>query len=76
MIRKGQSTLEFSLIFIITAFLIVGLLVLWGWSRDNISARWGAFETSRITAGTKASAGIPEVPFNASNPPEPQMLHR
>ena len=76
MIKKGQSILEFSLVFIIVAFLIIGLLVLWSWSRDNIGRRWGAFEGSRVHAGTKETAGTPEVPFNALPPGEPNYLSR
>ena len=75
MIRKGQSTLEFSLVFVITAFLIMGLLALWVWSKGNIGGRGIAFETSRVGAGSRASPGEPATPFHAATPGEPQMLN-
>jgi hypothetical protein len=76
MIKKGQAILEFALIFIIAAALILGLLSLWRWSKDNILARWGAFESQRVKAGTKGSAGTPEVPFWAGSPGEPKYLSK
>ena len=76
MIRKGQATLEFALIFIIVAALILGLLVLWKWSKDNIPSRQGEFEGTRVEAGKKLTPGKPEVPFNASSPGEPNYLSR
>jgi uncharacterized protein (UPF0333 family) len=76
MIKKGQATLEFALVFIIVAFLIIGLLFLWRWSKDNIGARWGAFESQRVKAGTKGTAGQPAVPYYAPSPGEPQYLNR
>jgi len=74
MTRKAQATLEFALVFVIVAFLIMGLLGLWRWSKDNMGARQGAFENSRVSAGTKTSPGQPEVSFYAGSPGEPQML--
>ena len=66
MIRKGQSILEFALIFIIVAALILGLLALWAWSRDNITARQGAYEGTRAQAGKKGSSGEPAISFKAT----------
>jgi hypothetical protein len=76
MMKKGQSTLEFALVFILAGFLILGLIGLWNWSKNNIPARWGAFEGSRVAAGTKASAGEPEVPYWAPSPADPKYLSR
>ena len=74
MIKKGQSMLEFGLIFVIAAALIMGLLFLWGWSKDNLPARQDAFEDTRLNAGTKGSAGDPEISYNATSPKEPRYL--
>lgn len=77
MIRKGQATLEFSLIFIIVAFLIMGLIALWKWSEQQIPDRQGAYEGTRISAGKKDTPGTPEpdgTVFQAKEPPEPNYL--
>lgn len=66
--------MEFSLVFLMVAALIIGILGLWEWSKNNIPSRQGAFEGTRIGAGTKDSPGVPEVPFNADSPGEPGML--
>jgi Tfp pilus assembly protein PilX len=76
MTKQGQATLEFTLVFIVVVALIMGLLTLWGWSKNNISSRQSAFEGTRVQAGTKESAGVPEVPFNANSPGEPRYLSR
>ena len=76
MIKKAQATLEFALIFIIVVALILGLLVLWKWSKDNIPIRQGAFEISRVAAGTKTTAGKPEVYSGVDSPPEPKQMLR
>ena len=52
--RKGQATLEFTLIFIITAALLVGLLGLWRWSSDKIIKRQIDYNTTRVQAGSTA----------------------
>ncbi len=72
--KKGQAILEFALSFIIIAALIAGLLTLWEWSKNNIGARQGAFEGTRVAAGSIGSPGQPPVPFHAGSPPEPYML--
>ena len=74
MTRQAQATLEFALVFIIIAALILGLLSLWAWSKNNIGGRWGAFEDTRVQAGTKASPGEPPTPFHAVSPAEPRLL--
>ena len=66
MIKKGQAILEFALIFVIVAALILGLLSLWSWSNDNISLRQGSFEDTRVQAGSKDSPGEPAIPFKAA----------
>jgi hypothetical protein len=79
MIKKAQATLEFVLVFIIAAVLIMGLLRLWKWSKDNIDLRQGAYESSRLMAGKIASPGQPEVPYDATATPmtdERIFLHR
>ena len=76
MIKKGQATLEFALVFIIVAALILGLLFLWEWSKTNINWRQGAFEKDRVKAGTKTSAGQPPVSFYAGPPGEPNYLSK
>jgi hypothetical protein len=69
MIRKAQATLEFTLVFIISAVLIMGLLRLWRWSHNNISLRQSAYEGSRVEAGKIASPGQPEVAYDATATP-------
>jgi hypothetical protein len=59
MINKAQATLEFTLIFVIMAALVMGLLGLWKWSNDNIVKRQLDYNTTRITAGS-ATPGAPE----------------
>ena len=76
MTNKGQATLEFALVFIIAAALILGLLSLGRWSRDNITARQSAFESSRVRAGSKDSPGEPAIPFEAKSPDEPYLFKR
>jgi hypothetical protein len=79
MSRKAQAILEFCLMFIIAAALIVGLLRLWKWSKDNIPMRQGAFEGSRVSAGKKISPGTPEpdgTVFSAGPPPGGPYLNQ
>ena len=59
MTEKAQATLEFTLVFIIAVALIAGLLNMWVWSKNQIWARQGAYEGSRVAAGTNATAGEP-----------------
>ena len=76
MIKKGQSILEFSLAFIIIVALILGLLSLWEWSKNNIGGRQGAFEGTRVAAGSIGSPGQPEVPYSAGAPADPYYFNR
>jgi hypothetical protein len=77
--RKAQAILEFCLMFIIAAALILGFLGLWRWSKQNIPNRQGAYDISRVTAGKKATPGSPEpkgTVYSAPTPPEPYYLHQ
>ena len=58
--KRAQAVLEFTLVFIIMVLLIGGLLKLWSWSNSSISGVQGAFEGTRLSAGTKGSAGEPD----------------
>jgi len=61
--KKAQAILEFTLIFIITATLLAGLLGLWKWSSDNIVKRQLAYNTSRLEAGSRAATpSFPGIP--------------
>ena len=55
--RNGQSTLEFTLIFVIIIALLCSLFVMWKWSTDNIVKRQHWYNTTRREAGTLASPG-------------------
>lgn len=57
--RKSQATLEFTLIFIIAVALIAGLLNMWLWSKNQIWGRQDTYESTRVAAGTNATAGEP-----------------
>ena len=76
MIRQGQAMMEFVLTFIIVAALIMGLLSLWRWSKDQIPARQGWYDGSRISAGTETihGTGTTEVYSGAAPPGEPSYL--
>ena len=52
MIKKGQVTLEFALIFVIMIALLAGLISLWKWSSDNIIRRQIDYNATRQTAGS------------------------
>jgi len=71
--NTGQATLEFTLIFVIMVFLLMGLLGLWKWSSDNIIKRQVAYNGSRVGAGStnrggplKWSAGAAAITDNES----------
>ena len=53
MINKAQATLEFTLIFVIMAALLMGLLGLWKWSSDSIIQRQLRYNATRLEAGSK-----------------------
>lgn len=67
MVKKGQAALEFALAFIIMAALIMGLVNLWAWSKNQLSARQSAYEASRVTAGSKDYSGNPTDYYNAKD---------
>ena len=69
MIKKAQATLEFVMSFIILAALIMGLLNLWEWSKNNLGARQKAYESSRVQAGQQESPGEPELSYDAQAKP-------
>ncbi|MFA6350429.1 MAG: hypothetical protein WCY12_05865 [Candidatus Omnitrophota bacterium] len=71
--KKAQATLEFTLIFIVMAALIAGLLNLWAWSKNQIGARQGSYEGTRVEAGSKGSPGEPAVPYGASDITDSQI---
>lgn len=52
MIKKAQATLEFTLIFVLMAALLMGLIGLWKWSSDNIIRRQLNYNTTRVGAGS------------------------
>ncbi len=56
--KKAQATLEFTLIFVITVALLLGLLGLWKWSSDNIVKRQLRYNATRVGAGS-SSPGEP-----------------
>lgn len=64
--KKAQATLEFTLIFIVSTALLLGLLGLWKWSSDNIVKRQLDYNAQREKAGHKAKVAsslgpLPEV---------------
>jgi Flp pilus assembly protein TadG len=71
--KKAQATLEFALAFIVMVALIAGLLNLWAWSKDQIGARQGSYEGTRVAAGSKDSPGDPEVSYGASDITDSQI---
>jgi hypothetical protein len=64
MINRAQATLEFTVVFIIIAFLLIGMLSLWKWSSDRIVKRQLNYNDNRITAGTKDWAAAAPVIMN------------
>jgi hypothetical protein len=55
--EKAQSTLEFTLAFIIMVALIGGLLKIWSWSNAKIGL--GGYGGQRVHAGSLESPGDP-----------------
>ena len=55
--KKGQATLEFTLMFVIMVTLVFGILGLWKWSVGNFVNRQTYYNSSRLSAGTIGSAG-------------------
>jgi hypothetical protein len=50
--RKGQSTLETALIFIVLIAFLMGLTNIWIWSNNQIVHRQVEYNNSRVEAGT------------------------
>jgi hypothetical protein len=65
MVKKGQSIIEYTVVFAIAIILMSAMVSLWSWSLAHLSQREGAFEGTRTQAGKKASPGVPEVPLNS-----------
>jgi Flp pilus assembly protein TadG len=66
--KKGQAVVEFALILIIVVVLIGGFLKLWEWSVDSIRGRRGAYEGSRVVAGSEDSPGGAPIGLGGSAP--------
>ena len=66
MTRKAQATLEFTLVLIIAIALIAGFYRIASWLRGHIPNRQGSYDSSRVSAGSKASPGSPEIVYQAS----------
>jgi hypothetical protein len=60
MINKAQATLEFTVVFVIMIFLLMGMLRLWKWSSDRLVQRQQIYESQRLEKGTRNSTW-PEV---------------
>ena len=56
---KAQAILEFTVIFVIMAALVMGLLHLWQWSSSNIVMRQKRYNSTRLQAGSSSSPGEP-----------------
>ncbi|MFY9401803.1 MAG: hypothetical protein WAQ07_00095 [Candidatus Omnitrophota bacterium] len=50
--NRAQATLEFTIIFIIMAALLLGLLTMWKWSSNNIIQRQVHYNETRLRAGS------------------------
>jgi len=50
--RRGQSTLETAIAFIIIVILFGGILKIWFWANNQIIDRQLRFNDSRVAAGT------------------------
>jgi len=64
--NKGQATLEFSLVLIITIVLIGGFIGITTWVVGHLVPRQDQYEFDRVGAGTKATAGLPEIGYHTS----------
>lgn len=52
--KKGQSSLEVALIFIIIVLLIGGITKIWIWSNNQIVERQLSYNGQRVRAGTSS----------------------
>ena len=50
--QKAQATLEFTVMFVIMAVLLLGLIGMWKWSAGNLVLRQKAYNATRISAGS------------------------
>ncbi len=66
--KKGQSSLEITLIFIIIVLLIGGITKIWIWSNNQIVERQLSYNSQRVTAGTSSDTYTLLLPDYA--PPE------
>lgn len=61
--NKAQATLEFTVVFVIAVFLLLGMLSLWKWSSDRIVSRQVQYNGGRLSAGKRdvQADGVPEL---------------
>lgn len=50
--KKGQSTLEVALTFIMVILLVGGIIKIWLWSNEQIIRRQIKYNETRVSAGT------------------------
>jgi len=50
--RKGQSTLETAVIFVVVILLLAGITKMWLWANNQIVQRQLSYNDSRVQAGT------------------------
>jgi len=53
MANKAQATLEFTVVFAIMVFLLLGMLSLWKWSSDKIVNRQVRYNSERLKSGAR-----------------------
>lgn len=63
--QAGQATLEFTIMFIAAAILLVGLTSLWKISSNKIPSRQASYNNTRLQAGS-SSPGEPTVSYGQS----------
>jgi hypothetical protein len=51
-VKKGQSTLEMALAFIVIVLLVGGIVKIWLWSNQQIVERQLRYNATRVQAGT------------------------
>jgi Flp pilus assembly protein TadG len=54
--KRGQGTLEMSVVFVLSVLLIGGIVNIWLWLNNQIVTRQIAYNNSRVTAGTSADS--------------------
>lgn len=50
--KKGQSTLETALVFIMVILLVGGIVNIWFWANNQIVQRQLRYNATRVSAGT------------------------